>query len=92
MASMRHEVRHSHRSAAQIGHIRPTRRQQNSDAASAHDDPRGDFPHQHAPRTGMSFAKTVALMSSIVATTSCGIAFSVESRMDNFYAAMATSI
>ena len=68
MASMRHEVCHSHRSAAQVGHIRPTCRQEYSDAASTHDDPRGDFRHQHAPRTGMSIARTVASMSSIVAT------------------------
>ena len=50
MASMRHEVRHSHRSAAEVGHIRPTCRQKNSDATSTHDDPRGDFRHQHPPR------------------------------------------
>ena len=82
MASMRHEALDGHGGAAQVGHIRPTCRQENSDAPSTHDNPRGNFRHQHAPRTWMCFTESVASMSLIVATTSCVVAFIVESRVN----------
>ena len=65
MASMRHEALDGHGRAAQVGHIQPTCRQENSDAPSTHDNPRGNFRHQHAPRTWMCFPESVASMSLI---------------------------
>ena len=82
IASMRHEARDGHCGAAQVGHIRPTCRQENSDAPSTHDNPRGNFRHQHAPRPWMCFTESVASMSLIVATTSCVVAVIVETRVD----------